>query len=103
MKIPETIALTGRTWRVELDSDYCKHTKNMGVCQNTQNTIRLAYVANGERIPQQEVEQTFFHELVHACLYTMGNTKLNENEKFVDLFAALLHQALAPHMKEHGE
>jgi len=35
-------------------------------------------------------EQTFFHELVHAIMFSMGHT--NHDEIFVDAFGALLHQ-----------
>jgi predicted SprT family Zn-dependent metalloprotease len=43
---------------------------------------------------QAGVEQTFCHELTHSILYAMGELKLYANEKFVDLFGHLLHQAL---------
>ena len=38
--------------------------------------------------------QVFCHELTHCILSTMGETALNENEKFVDLFGSFLHQVL---------
>ena len=38
--------------------------------------------------------QVFCHELTHCILSTMGETTLNDNEKFVDLFGTFLHQAL---------
>ena len=37
-------------------------------------------------------QHTFCHELVHSILSTMDH-KLNDDEKFVDMFAGLLHQA----------
>jgi len=43
---------------------------------------------------QEDDEQTFLHELTHHILHAMGETKLNDNEKFVDMFAGFLHQAL---------
>ena len=39
---------------------------------------------------EQMTQQTFFHELVHAILFTMG--KVNHDEEFTDAFGALLHQ-----------
>jgi hypothetical protein len=39
---------------------------------------------------KQSTEQTFYHELVHAIMFTMG--KLNHDEEFTDAFGALLHQ-----------
>ena len=40
------------------------------------------------------IEQTYLHEVVHFILGAMGEDKLNDNEKFVDTFAGLLHQIL---------
>ena len=99
MTIPATFKLMGRTWTVEQDSLQCEHQRNMGLCQNNRNKILLLSKLEGEDMPKDEVEQTFFHELTHAVLFTMGKDKLNEDEKFVDVFAGLLHQALAPHMQ----
>lgn len=39
---------------------------------------------------EQMTQQTFFHELVHAIMFTMG--KLNHDEEFTDAFGSLLHQ-----------
>lgn len=39
---------------------------------------------------EQMTQQTFFHELVHAILFTMGKT--NHDEEFTDAFGAFLHQ-----------
>ena len=36
---------------------------------------------------------TFYHEKVHAILRAMNEEELNENEKFVDVFAKLLRQS----------
>lgn len=38
--------------------------------------------------------QVFCHELVHAMLDEINEHKLSQNEKFVDNFASVLHQAL---------
>ena len=42
--------------------------------------------------PKETTEQSLWHELVHWCLYIMGEDELRTNEKFVDLFAHLLYQ-----------
>ena len=38
---------------------------------------------------------TFFHELTHTILATMGETELNNNEKFVSCFSSFLTEAMA--------
>ena len=47
-------------------------------------------------IPQSETSQlnTFFHELIHSILRTMGELELNDNEKFVNCFAGFLTEAI---------
>lgn len=39
-------------------------------------------------------KNTFYHELVHTILQTMGESELNENEKFVCSFSSFLCEAL---------
>jgi hypothetical protein len=38
-------------------------------------------------------QQIFCHELTHAILHHMAENELNSNERFVDVFGSLLHQA----------
>ena len=38
---------------------------------------------------------TFYHELTHAILRTMGEMELNNNEKFVCCFSSFLTEAMA--------
>jgi hypothetical protein len=44
--------------------------------------------------PHTTIEQTFCHELVHSILYHIEERELFNNEKFVNLFAGALYQAL---------
>ena len=39
---------------------------------------------------EQMTQQTFFHELVHAVMFAMGQT--NHDEVFTDAFGSFLHQ-----------
>lgn len=38
---------------------------------------------------------TFYHEMVHTILDTMGENELNNNEKFVSCFSSFLTEAMA--------
>jgi len=40
------------------------------------------------------MEHTYFHELVHCILHTIGRTKLSDDEELVDMVAGLLHQSV---------
>lgn len=84
MNIPKSFQLAGHTWKV----NYNPLLINLGECHSNHASIQL------RGPPQQgdaQVEQTFYHELTHAILYTMGDSGPHD-EKFVDGFAYLLHQ-----------
>jgi hypothetical protein len=99
MKIPKQVHLLGHTIKVKQNSKLVQHQNDFGQASFVGQTIKLAGKARGKPVTRTHLEHTFFHELVHQCLWAMGETELNENEKFVDLMGALLHQSLEPHMK----
>lgn len=76
-----TFQLAGSKWYV----NYLSHMEEMGKCDPEKQTIFIRMDMN-----KQTTEQTFYHELVHAIMFTMG--KLNHDEEFVDTFGAFLHQ-----------
>lgn len=47
-------------------------------------------------VPQSETSKlnTFYHELTHAILKTMGEYELNSNERFVCTFSGFLTEAI---------
>lgn len=80
-EVATTFNLAGSKWHV----NYLCHMEEMGKCDPEKQTIFIRMDMN-----KQTTEQTFYHELVHAILFTMG--KLNHDEEFVDTFGAFLHQ-----------
>ena len=76
-----TFELAGFKWHV----NYVVHMEDYGKCDPEKQIISIRMDMN-----KQTTEQTFYHELVHAILFTMG--KLNHDEEFVDTFGASLHQ-----------
>ena len=79
--IPCAFKLAGCYWKViETEAFY-----DQGMCYPEEHTIRIR-----KELPKQAKETTFYHELVHAILFTMGET--NHDEKYVDTFGAFLHQ-----------
>ena len=57
----------------------------MGNCEPAQALLRIR-----RDMPLQAKMSTFYHELVHAILFTMGRN--NHDEDFVDTFGNFLHQ-----------
>lgn len=98
MKIPKRFKIMGHTVEVITDSDFCIANNCMGVTWDSQNKIVLSdkIVSDSEykAIPKSKKEQTYLHEVVHNILSAMNESELNNNEKFVDTFSALLHQVL---------
>ena len=81
--IPATFSLAGVQWKV-VDVD---HLPDLGNCERDIATINLR-----SGLSPQIRAATFFHELVHAILYTTGLVDTEHKEKDVDIFGALLHQ-----------
>ena len=79
--VATSFSLAGSVWYV----NYVMHMDDMGKCDPEKQTISIRMDMN-----KQTTEQTFYHELVHAIMFTMG--KLNHDEEFVDTFGAFLHQ-----------
>lgn len=79
--IPSSFHLVGCQWLVKYVDDLSEY----GKCDCTTQIIYLRTGMN-----KTFTEQTFFHELVHAILFGMGQT--NHDEIFVDAFGSLLHQ-----------
>lgn len=60
------------------------------------NKIELGQFSNvtGKKFDDDQVQENFWHEITHAILYDMGETRLNANEKFVVEFSKRLSQAI---------
>lgn len=93
MKIPKQFELFGRTIHVEYQDDLARISDALGRSDYSTDTITLQNAAPGYQRSLAQIEQTFFHEMVHFILQGM-NSKLQDDENFIDLFASCLHQVL---------
>ena len=87
-KIPNQIDLAGQTLDVVMDPSIQKLS---GCCGQTHFDEGVIIINPNLRPDTRAV--TYFHELVHAILMTMGNQDLNKDEAFVDTFGNLLWQS----------
>ena len=94
MKIPTSFKLYGQTIQVEFAKDILGKDDLVGYAEYRTNTIYLAPSTDVYPRSQEQIEQTFCHELLHLILHFAGEDKLRKNEKFVGALAYLLHQAL---------
>lgn len=94
--LPEKISIGGTDLRIE----YPEKINNnlLGQVCVAEGVIRIAQKYN---CAVGDIEQsnsskanTFYHELTHAILTTMGEHELNENEKFVCVFSSFLASSM---------
>lgn len=88
--IPKQFNILGHVVKVTYDDNL----EGMGEAYNSLNYIKLSKFLKGDELPLSVIEHTYFHELVHVILDSMGEDRLSSSEKFVDTFSGLLHQAL---------
>lgn len=89
MLIPKRITLAGQVITIVRDPNLYTERKILGEALYSKSQIVLDTGA----CPQQVIEQNFLHELVHWIYFIMNEDEHRNNEKMVDLFAHLLHQA----------
>ena len=92
MNIPSKFTLFGSTYAVEFVESLRETDGVEAQHSYRQKLIRLHPEGPGHT--RDAVEHAFCHELTHAILVQMGEQDLNSNERFVDVFGGLLHQAL---------
>lgn len=92
-KIPSKYQVGGQEMevrRVERSSDNA-----VGECCVAAGYIEIANKFNKDEIQSESSKvNTFYHELTHSILRTMGETELNDNEKFVCTFSSFLTEAM---------
>jgi predicted SprT family Zn-dependent metalloprotease len=94
MKIPKSFKLFGETIKVEINPNLVTKEGAWGMARYDSDTISLQPNTKDHYTSDDQMYQVFSHELVHFILDRMCEIKLRNNEKFVDVFASLLHQAL---------
>ena len=92
-KIPKSLTVGGQDIEVK-HVELCEES-DLGNIILGQGEIQIANNVS-RNIPQSETSKlnTFYHELTHAILRTMGEYELNSNEKFVCTFSSFLTEAI---------
>lgn len=94
MTIPKQVKIFGMTIEVSPDYDLMNRDDTVGEANHRSNTIRILPSTVTMPRTQEQLEQTYLHELVHFILYYMKKEDLRKDEDFVDSFALAFHQAL---------
>lgn len=93
-KIPSNICLGGQDVEIR-NVERCAGNA-VGECHVYEGYMEIADIFNkDQKQSDTSKKNTFYHELVHSILQTMGEHDLNENEKFVCCFAGFLTDAMS--------
>ena len=90
--IPEKFKLAGKTITIIVDDDYCTDNGFVGEADFTEKVITVCGRFKGKVVSKAEREQTYYHELGHMILDSMGKHKLKYDEGFVEDFAQRLYE-----------
>jgi len=93
MKIPKELYIAGQKITIEVDNDLSYDNELASAC-NSENRIKICEVFKGDQLPDDMIEQSLWHEIVHQIFYKMNEFELTGNEKLVQTFSLLLHQAI---------
>lgn len=90
--IPNEFQVGGQNIKVILTDQY---EGNVGTCCISEGIIKVCKrnISNGINSDSYN-NNTFFHELTHAILDTMGENGLSDNETFVSTFSSFLCEAI---------
>lgn len=91
--IPKEFYLHGIKYLVKIADNLLGENDNLGEASYRLEEIRLQNILPGIPLTPLRQEQVFWHEVVHHILREMQSKK-KDDEKFVELFSSLLHQAL---------
>ena len=90
--IPKSLNVGGQTISVNI-KDRLESDK-LGECCVAEARIDIANTFNGREQAYPSQLNTFYHELTHCILDTMGENELSGNEKFVSCFSSFLCEAM---------
>jgi hypothetical protein len=92
-KIPTELYIAGQKITIEVDNDL-SYESELAAASNSDNKIKLCEIFKGDKLPNDMIEQSLWHEIVHQILNKMNKFELSGNEVFVQTFSLLLHQAI---------
>ena len=93
MKIPKKFKLFGTTVNVVFDVKKMDQDSLLGMSEHAKSLITLSDTYKGNKLSEDVILDTYYHEKIHIILDSMHEHKLSRNEKFVKVFSRLLRQS----------
>jgi hypothetical protein len=93
--LPRKIRVGKKMYTIDILETMLQHG-DMARVHYDKSRIEIGKRSNktGRKFGRKEINDSFWHELVHAILYDMDAHKLNKNEQFVTEFAKRLSEAI---------
>lgn len=91
MKLPDYFRVGGQLLKVEHPKEL--EGAELGTCCVAEGSIKIADTFRGKEQSESSKANTFFHELTHCILDTMGRDDLSADESFVNTFASFMNEA----------
>ena len=91
-EIPKSFELFGTTYNVVFDQQELEKEDCFGLHEAPKSLITLAKQFRDTEYSEDFITESFYHELAHALMTSMGEMKLNKNEKFIEILGKLLMQ-----------
>jgi len=95
MPIPTKIRIGSKRYSIDVVESLLQRGL-MGNIRYEDQKIQIGKQSNktGRMFSSSEINESFWHELVHAILYDMDEHRLNRNEAFVTAFSRRLSDAI---------
>ena len=94
LALPKKVKVGNNWYSVDI-ADSLRHRMYMGEVHYAKRTITLARKSyHGVPLKLSALHETFWHELTHAILESMGRDELNNDEDFVEEFSNRLAKAI---------
>ncbi len=90
--IPLEFQLGGFRIVIEFNNEYCAEEKALGLADFTEKTITLCTINKNKRLKKSEINKTYYHELAHMLLDSMGKERLKWDEVFVEKLGLALYE-----------
>ncbi len=94
MKIPSKFKLFGTTINVVWNNERMNDKGCYGLSDYGKAEINLSNTQGVDKLANDRMMDTFYHERTHIILDSMNESELSDNEKFVDVFSKLLRQSI---------
>ena len=94
LTLPKKLRVNDKWYSVDV-VESMRNKAHMGEANYPNQTITIARKTHhGVPFKLSALHETFWHELVHCILHSMGEDKLNDDERFVEEFSNRLAKAI---------